>query len=263
MSFTSQNNLETQVAGQADWDTGLNANFDVIDRGYHGRFTAGMTIKTGDILWAASGGALFPYNPRSLSLKRPAALSYKAVNSGESDFFLLRGIVTSVGIWSGNIISGLPIFASPSTAGFAVSCYAAADYPAGRALANNAVYFDPFREVPEKISQVQSLGPFAIGSTHAFTLNVGQRGFIRKVEAVTSYNLWTLKFHSGSARVSSELLFSTISAGITSTYFLDGAGFPYENTDTASPGLVFANVQVNSGVGSAYFNLNVVAERFR
>lgn len=265
MSFTAQNNMETQVSGQADWDTGLNSNFTILDRGYHGLLAAGTAIKTGDILWAASGGALFPYNPRSLSLKQPVALSYKSVASGVTDTFLLRGIVTSISIWSGNIIPGQPVYASPTTAGFAVGSYSAADYPAGLALANTALYFNPggFRNIPEKISQVQSLGPLAIGSTHHFALNVGNRGFVRKVEAVTSYNLWTLKMFSGSAKVSSEALFESSSGGVTSTYLLDAAGFPYENTDTASPGMVFGSVTVNSGVGSAYFNLSVVAERFR
>lgn len=264
MAFTSNQNLENQVAGQADWDTGLNSNHSILDRGFHGRFTAGTAISTGAILWAASGGALFPYNPRSLGLRQPLALAYKAVSSGEADYFLLRGIVTSVGIWSGNIIPGEPVYASPSTAGFAVKSYTAAAYPAGMALRNDAIYFAPGMEhVPEKITQVQSLGPLAIGSTHHIGMNVGHRGFIRKVEAVTSFNLWTAKFYSGSAALTSELLFETQSGGVTSTYLLDAAGFPYENTDTASPGLLFGKVTVNSGVGSGYFNLTVVAERLR
>ena len=265
MSYSDNNNFEIQTDGQADWDTGLNANFAISDRGYHTKFTAGTAIKTGDILWAASGGAVFPYNPRSLSLRQAIAISYKAVNSGESDFFLLRGVVSSIGIWSGNIIPGLPVFASPSTAGFAVSSYAAADFAVGLALANNALYFAPgtLRGVPEKITQVQSLGPLAIGSTHHFAINVGNRGFVRKLECVTSFNFWTLKLWSGSAKVSSEQLFESASGGVASTYLLDAAGFPYENTDTASPGMVFGSVAVNSGVSSAYFNISVVAERFR
>lgn len=264
MAFTSNQNLENQVSGQADWDTGLNSNFSILDRGFHGRFTAGAAISTGSILWAASGGALFPYNPRSLGLRQPLALAYKAVNSGESDFFLLRGIVTSVGIWSGNVIPGEPVYASPSTAGFAVKSYVAAAYPAGYALRNDAIYFAPgIDQLPEKITQVQSLGPFAIGSTHHITMNVGHRGFIRKVEIVTSFNLWTAKFYSGSAATTAELLFESQSGGVSSTYLLDGAGFPYENTDTASPGMLFGKITVNSGVGSAYFNLSLTAERLR
>jgi hypothetical protein len=264
MAFTYNNNLENQVAGQADWDTSLNSNFTILDRGFHIKAAAGTAISTGAILWAASGGALFPYNSRSLSLRTPVAMAYKAVASGETDYFLSRGVVSSCGIWSGNIIPGEPVYASPSTAGFAVKSFTAAAYPAGIALRNESILFAPgMINIQEKITQVQSLGPLAIGSTHHATINIGHRGFVRKLEAVTSYNLWTLKFYSGSAAVNSELLFESQSGGVTSTYLLDAAGFPYENTDTASPGLVFAKITVNSGVGSAYFNVTVTGERFR
>lgn len=264
MAFTSNNNLENQADGQADWDTGLNANFTIIDRGFHAAFVAGAAISSGAVLWAASGGALFPYNARSLSLREPTAMAYKAVSSGETDYFLLRGIVSSIGVWSGNITPGRPVYVSPSTAGFCVSSYQAAAFAAGLALSQTAIYFNPGQySHHELITQVQSLGPLAIGSTHTFTLNVGNRGLIRIVEAVTSFNNWSLQFYSGSVMVNSSLLFETSSGGITSTYLKDAAGFPYHNTDVASPGILLGKVAVNSGVGSAYFNLTVSAERFR
>jgi hypothetical protein len=264
MAFTSNNNLENQVEGQADWDTGLNANFTVIDRGFHGRFTAGIGISSGAILWAASGGIVLPYNSRSLALAEPVAMSYKAVNSGEADYFLLRGIVTSIGVWSGNIVAGRPVFVSPSTAGFAVSSYSAAAYAAGIAISGTGIYFAPGQySHRELITNAQSLGGLAVGSTHGFTLNIGNRGLITRVEGITSWTNWTMKFFSGSAKVSSELLFETVSGGTTSSYLLDAAGFPYRNTDTASPGIIFGSVLVSSGVSSGYISLAVTAERFR
>jgi hypothetical protein len=264
MAFTNHNNLENQAAGQADWDSGLNANFTVLDRGYHGAFQAGQAISSGAILWAASGGIVHPYNSRSLSLAEPIAMAYKAVASGETDYFLLQGIVTSIGVWSGNIVAGRPVFVSPSTAGFAVSSYSAAAFAAGIAISGTGIYFSPGKfNHKELITNVQSLGGFAVGSTHHITLNIGNRGQVTRVEAITSWTNWTLKFFSGSAKVSSELLFETVSGGITSTYLLDAAGMPYRNTDTASPGLIFGSVLVNSGVASGYLNVTVIAERFR
>lgn len=266
MAYTDNNQFETQADGQADWDSGLNSNFAISDRGFHGRFAAGHAVSTGDILWVASGGTLYRYNPNSLSLGPPTAMAYKAVASGETDRFILQGIVSSMAIWSGNIAPGRPVFTSPSTAGFAVSSYAAADYPVGVAIAPNAIFFAPgqYRTLPEEISQVQSLGALAIGSTHAFALNVGNRGWARRLEVnANSFNLWTMKFHSGSARVSSELLYETASGGVTSVYALDGAGFPFKNTDITSPGMVFGNILVSSGVGSAHINVTVVVDRFR
>lgn len=266
MAYTDNNQLENQADGQADWDNGLNANFTTIDRGFHRQFAAGTGVSTGDIMWLTTSGTLLKYDPRSLSLGPPTAMAYKAVASGETDRFLLRGVVSSIGVWSGNIAAGQPVYAAPSTAGFAVSSYAAADHPAGIALSATAIFFSPsqYRSVPEEITQVQSLGLLAIGSTHTFTLSVGNRGYVRRVEVnASSFNLWTMKFHSGSARVSSELLFETASGGVTSTYALDAAGFPFKNTDVASLGLVFGNILVSSGVGSAHINLTVSVDRFR
>jgi len=264
MSFTSNNNLETQPSGQADWDTGLNSNFSIIDRGYHGKFTTAMAVATGDICQVLSGGLIAKFDPRSLSNRFPKAMAYKAVSSGATDYFLLRGIVNSISVWSGNIIPGKHVFASPTTVGFAVSSYSAAGFPAGLALRNDAIYFNPSEPVvPEQITQVQSLGPLAIGSTHHFTLDVGNRGFITRVEIVTSFNLFDFYLWSGSAKVNSEAIYATTSGGIGSTYYKDATGFPFFNTDTASPGMVFGSVAVNSGVSSGYFNLTVIAERMR
>lgn len=264
MAYLPNNDLEILTEGQGDWDADINANFAIIDRGFHRKLTAATLINTGDICIVASGGIAVKHDPKSLSNTWGAAMAYKQVVSGATDTFLLWGAISSVGVWSGNITPGQPVYSSAVTPGFAVSSYSAAAYPVGIALTSNAMIFAPGRPMlPEKITQVQTLGPFATGSTHAFNLNIGHRGFIRRVEVANSYSLWTMKFHSGSARVSSELLYETQSGGVTSNYLLDAAGFPYENTDTASPGMLFGNVLVSSGASSGYFTVRVVAERLR
>lgn len=268
MSFTPNQNMENQPSGQADWDSGLNGNFTILDRGYHAPLTAAEAIDTGDILWAASGGLVWKYDPTSLDLKQPAAMAYKAVSSGETDYFLLRGIVNSVDVWSGNIDAGEPVYISPTTPGFAVSSYSAAAYPAGFAVNGLGIYFDPSRnDHREKIELTTSLGPLQVGSTHAFTIDIGHRGLINRVDFRSeSHDLYTLQFFSGSAAVNSELLFETLSGGFSSLFLRDQAGFWYENTDVASPGLLFGRLEVQSsttGVASGYFNFDLIAERFR
>lgn len=267
MSFTDNQQLNTQTAGQADWDSGLNDSFNILDRGFHGQLTAATNIATGDLLWVASGNLAWPYNPTSLDLKYARAISYKSVSSGETDTFLFRGIVNSVDVWSGNIIPGEPVFISAVTPGFAVSSYSAAAFPVGHALSNTGLYFAPGEELHrEEISDVASLGELVVGSSHDFTIDIGQRGIVREVVlSAESHDLWTLYFYSGSSRVSSERIYETLSGGVNSMYMADAALFPYKNTDTASPGLIFGRIDVMSGtsVESGHVNVTVTAERFR
>lgn len=266
MSFSDNQNLESPPEGQGDWDSSLNSNFAILERGYHAKLTAGEGINSGHLLWVASGGIVFHYNPNSLDLRYPAAMSYKAVSSGESDYFLLRGIVTSLDVISGSINAGEPFYASVSTPGFPVASYAAAAFAGGWALNGTGLIFNPGNEYHrEEITSVSSLGLLAVGSTHAFAIDIGHRGIVKKVEvSQESSDLWTLKFYSGSAAVNSERLFETLSGGFNSFYMLDAAPWPYENTDTSSPGLIFGRLDVTSNsVLSGHHNVTVVAERFR
>lgn len=268
MTFTSNQNLERPLEGQADWDTSLNSNFDILDRGFHGKFVAATGISTGDILWQGSGNILYKYDSRSLDLKAPTAMAYKAVASGETDFFLLRGIVSSIAVWSGKIFPGKPVFVSPSTAGYAVGSYSAAGYPAGLALRNDAIFFAPMQYdvIPEKITVVRSSFLDTTSPQYEqFAIDLGNRGWIRflEVSSVSSGQVYSLKFYSGSACVNSELLYEVQSGGVTSKYYLDGAGWPYEATDTASPGQIYGQFRYISGTGSSFNYMKIVAERFR
>ena len=268
MAFTNNQNLENQPSGQADWDSGLNGNFTILDRGYHTQLSAAEGIATGDILWVSSGGLAWKYNPNSLDLKQPSAMSYKAVSSGETDYFLLRGVISSIDVISGSIVAGEPVYVSATTPGFPVSSYSAAAYPAGFATKVTEVSFAPGRDDHrEQINLTTSLGPLQVGSTHAFTIDIGHRGQINRLDFRSeSHDLWTLQFFSGSAAVNSELLFETLSGGVNSLFIRDQAGFWYDNTDTTSPGLIFGRLNVQSsttGVGSGDFSFDIVAERFR
>ena len=148
-----------------------------------------------------------------------------------------------------------------------MSSYSAAGYAAGFANNGTGVSFEPGpRHEAEQINIVNSLGEIVVGSTHAFVIDIGHRGIVRKVEVSNeSLDLWTLHFYSGSAAVTSEHLFESKSLATGSLFFLDQALFPYENTDVASPGMIFGRVDARSGagVGSGHFNVSVWAERFR
>ena len=263
MSTTDQN-FTTPSAGQADWDTDLNANFTIVARGFHKLLTAGTAINTGAIVDVLSSGFALPYNPNSLT-SRPRAFAYKAVASGEQDTFLLRGLVRSLGITSA-AVPGLPFFGAADGTGYAVSSYSGADRPAGIGVEEDGVYFNPgealFPEVIVRSAQIAAV----TGSTHYFTMDGGRGGWVRRILSVgASADLTQIQLYSNSAR--SDLLYETVSGGVSVVgSFLDQAGLPYFNTDASTlNGLIYGAVQVlsASAVGSDTIDISLTFERFR
>jgi hypothetical protein len=276
MSFTRHNDLEIQSSGQADWDTGLRSNFQILERGLHFKAQAGATVSSGQIIVVQSDGLARPYDSRSLDLRPPSGMSYKSVTSGDEAIFVAFGVIGSLSIWSGNIIPGEPVFCAPNSLGWPARSYSAAGHPVGIALSNDTILVQPRPFAPEMITTVLS-GGIMLGASSAwnFAIDIGQRGFVRQLRfVVNSNNAHKIQFWSGSARVSSELLYETLTTSVDggasdydvkSLNFLDGAGWPYRGTDTSSPGLIFGRVTVQSitGVGSDFGHFRIIAERLR
>lgn len=274
MSQTYDNDLELQDEGADDWDTALRNNFRVLERGFHVRASAAAAISSGQICIVTSAQKVVPYDARSVGLAWPSLMAWKNVSSGASATFVREGIVRSMAVWSGKIIPGEPVFAAPNSLGFAVSSYAGAAYPAGVAIGADAIWFCPGRQfLPERTTQTVSVGPVLVNSYGDFAMSLGNRGYasLLRVNA-QSADAFKVQFWSGSARVNSEQLYNTLtrstsvgSVDVTSRGYTDGAGFPWFNTDTASPALVFGRLTVQSGssVSSSNFSVQVVLERFR
>jgi hypothetical protein len=266
MSMTNDQQFELQSAGQADWDSGLNANFSILERGYHGVFQAGTAINTGYVCWINSAGFAFPFDPRSEDI-RPHGLAYVAASSGANISLLLTGIVRSLGVFS-PAVPGLDVFVSPVTPGLILSSYSAASRRVGFGVAETGIYFNPGPwPVQETLTRVFSINA-VINSEHLFSLDVGKRGWVREAKMISnSADLVTLKFHSGSTRVGSERLYETKSGGVTTVgSFVDRAGWPYENTEANTlSGLVFGTVQIRSGAGvtSNDIQIRLVVDRWR
>ena len=266
MSITNDNQLEIQAAGQADWDSGLNANFSILERGYHGVFQAGTSINTGYVCWINSAGYVFPFNPNSEDA-RPHGLAYTAASSGANISLVLAGIVRSLGVFS-PAVPGLDVFVSPVTPGLILSSYSAASRRVGIGVAETGIYFNPGGfPIQETLTRVFSINA-VVGSDHLFSLDVGKRGWVREAKMISnSANLVSLKFHSGSTRAGSERLFETVSGGVTTVgSFLDRAGWPFENTETSTlSGLMFGTVRIMSGaaVTSNDLQIRLVVDRWR
>lgn len=266
MSNTYDNNLSLPSAGQADWDTDLNANFTLLERGFTIRAMAGAVVATGAVVSQNSAGFMLAHNPVSFDLFIPQYFAYRRVNSGEEAYFLRSGIVRSLDILSPSV-PGQPMFASAS--GFAVGSYSGAAFPIGVGIGDRAVYFDPgrFFQFTEKLTRTTTV-TVSTGTAQNFSLDIGKRGWIRQLMLQgASADLMRVRLWSNSTRAASELLYETKSGGISVVgSFIDQAGFPYENTITSSiSGLVFGQLDVQTGcvVNTDTIGVTLVAERHR
>jgi hypothetical protein len=267
MSITNDNLLELQSAGQADWDSGLNADFSILERGYHGVFRAGAAINTGHVVWINSGGYAFHFNPNSEDA-RPHGFAFTGAASGDNIQLLLTGIVRSLGVCSASI-PGLDLFVSPASPGYVASSYSAASRRIGIGAGGWGVYFNPWGQRNVEETLTRSINIVAVvGSDHLFSIDPGKRGWVREARMISnSADLVSLTFYSGSTRASSERLYETRSGGVTTVgSFLDRAGWPYENTEANTlSGLLFGKVSINSGAGVTSNDLQVrlVVDRWR
>lgn len=142
MAFTNDQQLELLTAGQSGWDTSLNANMAILERGYHVQLTAGSAINSGQVCVVNSGGFALPLNASS-SANWPGVISYRSVGSGEAAQFIAAGIVRSMSLWSGAIVPGQPVYVSTSSIGFCVSSFSGAGLPVGVAVGPTAILFRP------------------------------------------------------------------------------------------------------------------------
>lgn len=275
MPFYFDNELEAQTTGGASWDDGLNANVQIMERGFHVKLTAGVAINSGQMCLINSAGLAVPYDARSLSNRWPHVMAYKSVSSGAAAAFVREGIVRSMSIWSGKIIPGHPIFTDINSLGFAVSSYKGAAFAGGMAVGVDAVYFAPgkFATLPERVTETVSVGPVARDGSAAFIMAGAHRGLVNRVIVQTnSADAYKIEFHSNSSRVSSELQYNTLtqstavgSVDVRTLFYLDGAPWMYHSTNENSLANVYGRISVQSGcsVSSANFSVQLIVERFR
>lgn len=271
MSFSDDNNLEIPTSGVADWDSPLNSNFTALARGFEFKATAGLAVNTGDAV-SLVGAFVQPYDASSLGMPRPVGVARTSLGSGDAGQFMMRGVVRSLTVFSGNIVNGEPVYVSPASVGMLVGSYSAANFPVGWAVDVNAVMVNPFTLPAEKVTQVVSFS-LIVGSAHAFGLNVGHRGYVREFNIISaSVDTYKIQFHSGSLRVDSEELYESVTTSVdggagdfdvNTLNFRDRSVWGFENTDTASPGLIFGTITVQSAslVGSGTASITFIAER--
>jgi hypothetical protein len=257
MTDTLDNQFSSVSAGAADWDSDVNRNTGISERGYHVTQRAGIAVNTGMALWCNSAGFVFPFDPNSTSI-RPFAMAYTAAASGDTINMLAWGIVRSLAINSA-VLPGAPAWVSAATPGVIVGSSAVQNYPVGLGLPGYGVMFSPARGssagagyTPTYFSNSLAINA-VVGSLHTFTFSLGAlQGWNRRVRAnASSGSNIEIKFYADAART--DLQYSTISGGISVVNsFHDRAGWPF---DTNS-GTLYGTCMILSGdVSSAAINI--------
>lgn len=276
MPFTNDNNLEIPTSGVADWDSPLSSNFTAMARGFSIKAVAGSAINTGDAVSMVGSAYVVPHNSNSMDLAtRPVGISRSSLGSGDEGQIVIMGIVRSLTVFSGNITPGQPCFINPSSVGMLTTSIAAAQWPIGIAVDQNAVLLQPNQSIfPARQTVVASPVSTLVGSEATFSIDVGAGGWVRKLTIVTdSCDAYKVIFHSNSSRAIGERLFETLTTSvdggaadfdISSLTWVDAAGWGYESTNTASPSLIYGTIQVQSAssVGSDDFSVTLDVERF-
>lgn len=148
MAFTNDQNLEQPTEGSADWDTSLNANFGILERGQHFRGTTGMQVNTGEAVTLTGSGTVVTFDASSGDLADVKGVSYSAINSGEEGFFPFLGIVRSLDVNTVNLVIGQPVFVSSEFPGLLVSSDGSGSpYAVGFAVDTTGLIVSPFRTV--------------------------------------------------------------------------------------------------------------------
>jgi len=273
MPFTDDNNLDIPTSGVADWDSPLNGNFTALARGFEFGATAGAAVNTGDAICLAGSGYVVPHDSSSMDNTQPVGVSRFSLTSGAAGQFMMMGIVRSLDVYDTHINVGERVFVNPGSQGMLTSSIATAQHPVGWALDANAIQVAPHNMFPLMMTD-QTCGEQSVGSGFAFSMDVGHRGWIRKLRVIgNSVDAYKVRFWSGSGRVASELLFETLTTSvdggasdfdITSLDWTDAAGWGYEGTDSASASLIFGTIDVQSASqpGSGTFHVTLTAERF-
>jgi len=277
MTNTYNQNLARPADGQADWDTDLNANFDVLDRGLHLRVTAGDAVSSGQVCALLSGYAL-PYEASSYGLGVPRGIAYTSISSGAEGYILGVGLISSVTVWSGKLgAAGEEVFVSPQSAGFVVKSEVGVSYPVGVALDQDRIYFNPSPDFPRIETHVASFAGI-VGSSHLVELPVGRRGIVRKliIQSNSSDAHKVELFASSDTSVVSGRLYETATTSVdggagdydvNTPYFIDQAMFPYEVVSVSSgygnKVRALVTVQSANSVGSSDFSVTLEVERHR
>lgn len=255
----------------SDWDTDLNANFTLLERGYVVPRVVGLTtINTGQVVHLNASAQLVPYDANSFDLGPPFGIATQQTSPGNTANPIVWGSVSSNAGWNFGAALGQPLYVAIGSPGLLVTSFAGAMVQAGFAVGSRDMVFRPNIRPPERRTFVGCGFLAGPTGTFSFALTAGRRGIVRDLTIQTvSVNNFSVTFWANSAQT--EILYQTrITSGqiaVNTVRLRDAALWPYEATDTASPLTIYGRIDVTSSAvltnNSGAVSVSLVLEQLR
>lgn len=246
----------------AGWDSDVNANFTIIERGYlFARACGPAAIASGQLVTFNASGFAAVYDPFA-ALGPPDALAFNAASPGNTAYFLAWGAVSSFAPWSGQLpmTQGGRIAPSIRTPGWVTSCL---DYgtmfDVGRVIDQGTYIFKPGAR-PAQFGSVVASGISHCASTNfgvfSFTMQVGANGFNTRLRVATlSCDNYRVAFFADSAKLNA-IYDTTINSGnlsVRTIDMIDAALWAYSLDYSSSDmfGRIYGTIEVLSSAATA------------
>lgn len=262
------------------WDSDLNANFGLLERGFVMPFVVGTAaVNTGTLIQAASfsTGTLGIANIYQFPAGNPPdALALQAGSPGNVVYGLVQGALTDFAAYSGQLLHGSVYGASVVTPGWVTSSFdQAPQWLLGRCLQNGVFTFNPTPRAATPYSRTESgMSHCASGTlgVFSFAMMVGTLGMNTLVRVRSnSCDNYRLTFYANSGR--STIIYDTVinsgNLGVRTIDMQDAATWVYSLGVTPYPlyGIIHGALQVLSSAATAInsqnFQVTFAVLRFR
>lgn len=234
----------------ASWDSDLNANFTLIERGFVFPGVCGpVAINTGQWVTHNASGFVVPYDAKSVGM-RPRGFAYQVTSPGNTGYFVRRGGVNSFSPYSGQLDLGAAFYPSVSSIGWVTSClYNAGMHRLGFTGRQGEYVFDAEPQKPTRVTDIRcGFANTTLTFSFAF-LYAGNKGIVEFFRIRSnSANNYSVRLFSNSGRT--DVIYQSVvrsgQIAINTVDFQDNAMFPYYSTDTNSVFSIYGQIDVLS-----------------
>lgn len=244
----------------ANWDSDVNGNFTILERGHHFFAAVGpTTVVTGQLVSFNSSGFIVAHDPSSLG--QVDGFAFQVTSPGNTAYFIARGSMGDFAAWSGQFAINDRIFPSVATPGWVTNCLDQAGLTyLGRCLSPSSGNYllDNMPIAHHRVSDVRcgfmnaASVPTSIFSF--FFPMAGNLGICETLRVRTlSCDNYRVTLYANSAR--SDVVYDTVvlsgNLSVRTIDMIDSALFPYRCTDAASVFVLHGAVEVLSSAATA------------
>lgn len=262
----------------SSWDSDVNGNFTLSERGFVMPFVVGSTaVTTGQLLHAAISSTTLsnsapianiygPYYAENQTLP-PSALALQAGSPGNTIYGLVQGVLTDFAAFCGQLTNGDWFGASVDTPGWLTNSLDRANmFVLGRAWANGTLLFNPTGRPPstrtQTVSGMAHCASTTLGVFSFFFESVGIGGFNSRLRirslSCDNYRV-TIFSNSGKSTIIYDTAINSGNLGVRTIDLVDAAMWPYSLDAAGIPplwGALHGTLEVLSSAATAINSQN-------